>query len=88
MHAPVDVAFGHLLMDDTTAGSHPLHVTGSFSAVITDTVAMFDGSGEYIGDGFNTAMWVPRETDYVIFGAITAKIIKQQKWIEIRWTYI
>jgi hypothetical protein len=79
MHAPLRVALRHLLVENTAAGRHPLHVTGAQIAAIAEAVTMLDIAGEHIGDCLNAAVGMPRETGLVVFGTIVAEIIQQQE---------
>src|SRR3989449_6684922 len=60
----------HLLMEDPAAGGHPLHVTGSQGALVTEAVTVVHRSREDIGDGFDPAMGVPGEPGEVILGVL------------------
>ena len=82
MHASSVIAFRHFLMDDATACGHPLDIAGRNRATVTHAVAMFDGAGQDVGNGFDAAMRMPRETGEVILRNVVAKIVEQQKGIE------
>src|SRR2546422_115592 len=56
----------HLLMEDPAAGGHPLHITGSQGALVTEAVTVVHRPREDIGDGFDPAMGVPGEPGEVI----------------------
>src|SRR5262249_40219005 len=71
-------------MDNAAAGGHPLHIAGSDGAVIADAVAMLHRSSQHVGNCFNAAVWMPREAFQVVFRHVVAKIVEQQKGIEIR----
>ncbi len=81
MHAALRVTLRHFLMHDAAPGGHPLHVAGAERAFAADAVAMFDGSGQNIGDGLDAAMRMPGKAGEIIFGAVVAEIIQQQKGI-------
>src|SRR2546422_11745171 len=72
----------HLLMEDPAAGGHPLHVTGSQGALVTEAVTVVHRPREDIGDGFDPAMGVPGEPGEVILGVLVTKVVEQQKGIE------
>src|ERR1700688_1583438 len=71
-------------MDDAATCGHPLHVAGCDRAAIAHAVAMFNGSGENVGDGFDAAVRVPWEARQIIFGNIVAEVVEQKKGIEVR----
>ena len=83
VHAARRVALGHLLVDDAAARRHPLDVAGRDGAVVAHAVAVLDGSGQDIGDGFDPAMWMPRKSRQVILRHIVAKIVEQEKRVEV-----
>ena len=82
MHAARRIALRHFLMEDATAGRHPLHVAGFEIAAVAEAVAMLDGSGQHISDGLDATMRMPRKARPVIVGPVIAEIVKQQKRIE------
>src|SRR4051812_12436317 len=83
MHASAGIALWHLLMQDAAAGGHPLHVACTHAALVAEAVAMLHRSGEHIRDGFDAAMWMPRETGHVVLRVVVAEVIEQQKGIEL-----
>ncbi len=83
MHAARLVAFRHFLMDDPAARRHPLDVAGGDGAVVSHAIAVLHGSGEDIGDGFNSAVGVPREARQVILRNVIAEIVEEQKRVEV-----
>jgi hypothetical protein len=83
VHAAFRIAFGHFLMNDAAAGGHPLNISGCDSAFISHAVTVLDGSSENIGDGFNSAMWMPRKSGEIVSGNIVAEIVEQEKGIEV-----
>ena len=44
---------------------------------------MLDGAGEHVGDCLDPAMWMPRKSGEVVFWIVVAKVIQQQKRIEL-----
>src|SRR5437667_11833760 len=82
VHASLRVALGHLLMEDPAAGGHPLHVTGSQGALVTEAVTVVHSPREHVGDGFDPAMVVPGEPGEVILGVLVTKVVEQEKGIE------
>src|ERR1700689_3345830 len=70
-------------MNDSAAGRHPLHVTGSDRAAVSHAVAVLDGSSQHVGDCFDPAVRMPWEACEVILRDIISKIVKQQERIEV-----
>jgi hypothetical protein len=85
VHPALVVAFRHFLMDDPAAGGHPLHVAARQRAAVAEAVAVIDLAGEHVGDGFDAAMGMPWEAGEVLVGVVVAKIVEQQKRIELLW---
>ena len=83
MHASARVALRHLLVENPAPGRHPLNVAGAQLAAIAEAIAVVDRSGEHVGDGLDAAMGVPGETGTVVIGPIVAKIVEQEKGIEL-----
>ena len=83
MHAAGGIALRHFLVNDAASGRHPLNVAGGDGSVVAHAVAMLDGSRENIGDGLDAAVGMPGEAGQVIVGDIVAKIVEEQKRIEI-----
>src|SRR5437870_12498807 len=69
-------------MEDPAAGGHPLHITGSESALVAEAVTVVHRPRKDIGDGFDPAMGVPGEPREVILGVRVTKVVEQQKGIE------
>src|SRR5579864_6170271 len=84
VHAPMLVAFGHLLVEDATAGGHPLHVSGSHFPLVAQAVAVFDGTGKHVSDRLDSAVRMPRESRAVVVGIVVSEIVQQKKRIEFR----
>src|SRR2546430_17282464 len=61
VHASLRVALRHLLMEDPAAGGHPLPITGSQGALVTEAVTVGHRPREGVGDGFDPAMGGPGE---------------------------
>ncbi len=83
MHAPDLVALGHFLMEDAAPGCHPLNVAGGDRAVVAEAVAVLDRPGKDVRDRLDPAMGVPGEARQVIRRQVIAKIVEQQKRIEV-----
>src|SRR6185295_4214868 len=82
MHASGVIAFRHLLVEDAAARRHPLDIAGGNDATVAHTVAMLDSAGEDIGDGFDAAMRMPRETVEIVFGNVVAKIVEEEEGVK------
>src|SRR4030095_2984006 len=83
MHASCAIALRHLLMNDAAPSSHPLHVTGAYSAAIADAVTMLNSACENVSNRLNAPMPVPGETCQVVLGDIIAKIIQEEERVEV-----
>src|SRR2546422_5400986 len=83
VHASLRVAARHLLMEDPAARGHPLHVTGPKGSLVSEAVAVVDRPREDVGDGFDPAMGVPGEPREVVLGNLVAKVVEQEKGIEL-----
>jgi hypothetical protein len=84
MHPTKLIAFGHFLMNDSSAGGHPLNITWAYGPVISHAIAVLDGSCQHVSDRFNPAMRVPGKTRKVIVRNIVAEIVQKKEWVEIR----
>src|SRR6266571_3499796 len=82
VHASPRVAARHLLMEDPAARGHPLHVTRSQGALVTEAVTVVHRPREHVGDGFDPTMGVPGEPRDVILGVVVTKVVEQEKGIE------
>jgi NAD(P)H-hydrate repair Nnr-like enzyme with NAD(P)H-hydrate epimerase domain len=58
-------------------------ISRSHLALVAQAVAVFNGAGENIGDGLDTAVRMPRKSCAIVVRVVVAKIIQQQKWIEL-----
>jgi len=83
VHAALRVALRHLLMENAAPGRHPLHVARTEIAAITQAVAVFDVTGQYIGDRLDAAMRMPRKPGEILLRAVVAEIVEQQERIEL-----
>src|SRR5206468_4835406 len=70
-------------MEDPAARRHPLHVTRSESALVSEAVAVVDGPREDVRDRFDPPMGVPGEPREVILGVLVAKVVEQEEGIEL-----
>src|SRR5205823_5528272 len=83
VHASVLVAFGHFLVQNAAASRHPLHIAGGHLALVAQAIAMLDRTGQHVGDGLNPTMRMPRKSSQVVLRILIAKVIQQEKWIEL-----
>ena len=83
MHSPSLVAFRHLLMNNSAARRHPLHVSRRDCPVVSHAVAMLHSSRQHISNGLNPAVRMPRKTGEIILRNIIAEIVEQKKWIKL-----
>ena len=83
VHAPARIALRHLLMHDAAAGGHPLHVAGAQAAAVAEAVAVFDRTGEDVGDRLDPAMRVPWKALEEILRPLVSEIVEEQKRIEL-----
>jgi hypothetical protein len=60
-----------------------LHVAGSDGATIPHAIAVLHGSGENVGNGFNTSMGMPREAGQIVLGNIIAEVVEQEEGVKI-----
>src|SRR5439155_27376176 len=77
------VALRHFLVHDAAARGHPLHVAGAQAAAIAKAVAVLDAPREHVGDRLDAAVWMPREAGEIVGRVLVAKVIEQQKRIEL-----
>ena len=80
---PGVVALGHFLVDDAAARGHPLDVARGDGAAVAHAVAVLDGAGEDVGDGFDAAVGVPREAGEVVLGDVVAEIVEEEERVEV-----
>jgi hypothetical protein len=71
-------ALRHFPVENSAAGRHPLHVTGTKRPAIPETVAMVHRPPQDIGDGLDAAVGMPGKPGAVIVRAVIAKIVQQQ----------
>ena len=76
MHAPLLITLGHLLVEDSAAGSHPLHVAGGHLALVAKAVAVFHRAGEHVGDRLNSSVRMPWKSRQIVFGVVVAEIVQ------------
>ena len=84
MHTPRSVSFRHLLVQYAAAGRHPLDVSRSERAPVAEAVVVVDGARKHVGDGFDSAVRMPRETGKVLAGIVVAEVVEEKERIEVR----
>jgi hypothetical protein len=60
-----------------------LHVAGRHFALVTQAIAVLDGTGEHVRDRLDPAMRMPRESGQVITRVVVSKIVEEQKRVEV-----
>src|ERR1700687_4823923 len=70
-------------MEDSATGGHPLHVASAHFALVAETVAVLDRTGEYVGDRLDPAVRMPGKSRNIIFWILIAEVVQQQERIEI-----
>src|ERR1051325_63960 len=70
-------------MENAASRCHPLNVAGSKTAAIAQAVAVLDLAGQHIGDRLDPPMRMPGESGAVIVGVLVAKIVEEQKRVEL-----
>src|SRR5579871_4964154 len=70
-------------MNDPSPRRHPLDVARADRAPVSQTIAVFDGPGEDVGDCLDAAVGMPGKAGKIVLGNIVAEVIEQQKRVEI-----
>ena len=83
MHPSLWIALRHFLVKDAAASRHPLDIARPEAAAISEAVAVFHASRQYVGDRFNPAMRMPWEPRQVLIGVVVAKVIEEKEWVVI-----
>jgi hypothetical protein len=83
MHAPLRIAFRHLLVQDAATGGHPLDVPRAEAAAIAQTITVIDCASQHVGDRFDPAVRMPRKAGEVVRRIVVAEIVEQQKWVVV-----
>jgi hypothetical protein len=82
VHAVTAVALRHLLVENASAGGHPLHIAGSEYAPVAEAILVLDRSGEHVGDSLDATVGMPWKSRTVVIGMVVAKVIEKQERIE------
>src|SRR5882724_5802650 len=83
MHSPGLIALGHLLMNDSAARSHPLHIAGADNAAVPDAVTVFNRPSQHVCDRLNSPMGMPGKAGKIVLWNIVAEIVQQEKRDEV-----
>ena len=83
MHPACLVAFGHLLVNDSAACRHPLHVARGDGATVAHAVAVLDCAGKNVGDGLDATMRMPGKAGEIVLWDVIAEVVEQQEWVEV-----
>jgi len=83
MHPALRITLRHFLVQDAAARRHPLHIAGTHLALVAQAIAVLNRTGQHVSNGFNPAVRMPRKSGQIIFRIVVAKIVQQQKRIEI-----
>src|SRR5207244_10865065 len=70
-------------LGDRAARGHPRDVTGPKGSLVSEAVTVVHRPREDVGDGFDPAMGVPGEPREVVLGVLVAKVVEQEKGIEL-----
>src|SRR4029453_4803706 len=70
-------------MQDAAARRHPLHIARAHLAAVAEAIAMFDAASQDVCDRFDATVWMPREPREIRVGIVVAKIVEEQKRIEV-----
>src|SRR5437879_13720717 len=70
-------------MEDAAPGRHPLHVPGAERAAVCQAIAVLHGPAEDVGDGFDPAMGVPRESRAEVLRVVVTEVVQQEERIEL-----
>lgn len=83
-HAPLAVAFWHLLVNNAAPRRHPLHIPFRDTPRVAQAVAMFDIALQDIGDGLYPPVRMPGKPFQVVLRSAGSEIVKEKKGIEQR----
>src|SRR5450755_846798 len=83
MHPACMIALRHLLVNDATAGRHPLYISSADYPAVANAVPMRNGSGQHVSDRLDSPVRMPRESCQIVLRNIVAEIIQQEERIEL-----
>ncbi len=72
---------GHLRVNHTATGGHPLGATVADNTLVAHVVAMLQLTLSHIGHGFKTPVWVRRKPGSVIAGLVRTDFIQHQEGV-------
>jgi len=87
-HQSILLPFGHFLVNNPAAGSHPLDISRRNRPLVPHTVPMLNLAIKHIGNRLDPSMGVPWKTSDIVIGIIRMKIIEEEKGIEQRGVVI
>src|SRR5580692_12358936 len=70
-------------MQNSAAGSHPLHIARGHPALVAQAVAMLHFAGQHISNGLDPPVWMPRETGQVVGRILVAEIVQQEERVKV-----
>lgn len=76
-----EIVVWYFLMYDVGVGCYLLNVVGVQCVMIVEVVVMFDGIGQYVGNGFDVVMWMLGEIFEIFCWVVIVEIIYYQEWI-------
>ena len=65
-HGALSITARHFLMDDATAGRHPLHLTAMDDALVAHAVTVFHFTAQHVRDRLDPAVGMPGEALLVV----------------------
>jgi len=83
MHPAGLIALGHLLMDNSAACCHPLHVTRSDRTAVSHAVTVLHRSGQHISNRLDPAVGLLRKARQIICRNVIAEIIEEEERVEL-----
>src|ERR1035441_1150651 len=72
---PEGVSLGHLLMQNSDACGHSLHMIGGHAALVAQAVAVRNFTSQDVGDGFDAPVGMPGKSCDVIGWIVTSEIV-------------
>jgi len=81
VHSPSRIPHRHLVVENATAGRHPLDIPPTQHAAVPETVGMLDRTGQDIGDRFDAAVGMPGKTGAIRCRIVVPEVIEQQEGI-------
>ena len=66
----------HLLVQDSAAGSHPLHVSGGHTTLVAQAVAVRNLAGQHVGDGLDSPVGMPGKSGQIVCWTVVAEVVQ------------